>query len=94
LPGTYDLLVRADGYFTKRIDDVEVVDNAPAHVDVVLLDADIDNDALVGATDVQWIVNATLGMGVPYECDIDGGGVTAGDIQKIVNAVLDAIATR
>ncbi len=94
LPDTYDLLVRADGYFTKRIDDVEVVDDAPAHVDVVLQDADIDNDAFVGATDVQWIVNATLDMEVPYECDIDGGGVTAGDIQKIVNAVLDAIASR
>jgi hypothetical protein len=89
LPGVYDLVFRADGFFTKTIADVVVVDGTPTYVDVVLLDPDIDNDGMVGATDVQLVINAALGMDVPYETDLDGGGTTATDVQKIVNAVLE-----
>lgn len=90
LPGTYTLTFRADGFFEKTVADVQVNSDEATVVDVVLVDADIDDDGVIGATDVQWVINAALGMSVPYECDVDGGGVSATDVQKIVNAVLQA----
>ena len=90
LPGTYNLVFSAEGYIEKTTTNVAVAADQPTRLDVVLLDGDIDDDGVVGATDVQWAINATLGMNVPYECDVDGGGVTATDVQKIVNVVLAA----
>lgn len=51
--------------------------------------ADIDGNGAVDAIDVQLVVNAALGVPVPFDCDVDGSGaVDAIDIQRTVNAVL------
>ncbi len=88
LPGEYDLEVSADGYVSQTVNDVVVEEAVAARVDVSLLQPDIDGDGIVGATDLQLIINAALGRPVSYNCDIDGGGMSATDIQRIINIIL------
>lgn len=50
---------------------------------------DIDGSGAVDAIDIQLVVNAALGVPVPFDCDVDGNGtVDAIDIQRVVNAAL------
>ena len=88
LPGTYTLTFDAAGYITKTYEDVDVADGATTRVDVPLSDGDVDGDGSVNAVDVQYVINAALGTSGPYECDLDGGGVTSTDVQSAVNAAL------
>ncbi|MCD6288495.1 MAG: hypothetical protein J7M12_05215 [Candidatus Hydrogenedentes bacterium] len=51
--------------------------------------ADVSGDDKVDASDIQYTINAALGLSAPAETDIDGdGSVTATDIQLVINAVL------
>ncbi|MDQ1256426.1 MAG: hypothetical protein QG656_1022, partial [Candidatus Hydrogenedentes bacterium] len=88
LPGTYDLTFASEGYFTKTVEDVVVLNDTPVRVDVGLLDGDIDGDGVIGASDIQLIVNAILGYPGDFPTDLDGGGTTSTDLQLIVNTVL------
>lgn len=90
LPGEYDLHFSAPGYFTFTVHDVTVTEDAPARVDVTLSNGDINGDGAVNVVDLQLVINAALGIEVPYDTDIDGGGTRATDIQKMVNRVLAA----
>lgn len=93
LPGTYTLHYVAPGYLTKTVLDVMVFDGPATRVDVTLFpqgvfDTDINDNGSVNAIDIQLVINAALGLPVPYDCDIDGGGVTATDIQLVINGAL------
>jgi len=90
LPGTYNLDFSAPGHITRTVPGVVVSDGAAARVDVALADPDIDNDGVVGATDLQLVVLSILGNPPPYDCDLDGGGVSATDLQKLINVILTA----
>jgi hypothetical protein len=52
--------------------------------------ADINQDGVVNAVDVQLVINAALGLSiVPYNADINGDGtVNAVDVQLVINAAL------
>ncbi len=88
LPGTYDLVISARGYVSQTMRSITVSEETATRVDVELLDPDIDNDGLVGAADVQLVVNAILGYHVSHPCDLDGGGLSATDLQTLINIVL------
>ena len=88
LPGTYDVRISANGYFTQTWRDVGVGDGPATRVDVVMLDADIDDDGAVGATDIQLVINALLGYSVSHPCNVDGDRLSATDLQKVINALL------
>ncbi len=93
LPGTYDLEISAQGgYFAHTVQAVEVGEGAATRIDVelfkTLTDPDIDGDGTVGVVDIQHVVNKILGYSVPYSCDLDGGGLSATDLQLIINIVL------
>jgi carboxypeptidase D len=88
LPGVYTLEYSAPGYVPKTIADLVVTDGEATRADVSLIDADVNDDGVVDASDVQFVINAILGYDVPYDCDLDGGGVTSTDLQLIVDVVL------
>ncbi len=53
--------------------------------------ADVDDDGIVNAVDVQLVINAALGIAVDpsYVVDVDGdGAVNAVDVQLVINAAL------
>ncbi|MBI4559039.1 MAG: IPT/TIG domain-containing protein, partial [Candidatus Hydrogenedentes bacterium] len=50
---------------------------------------DVDASGFVDAVDVQLVINAALGLQVPYNCDVDNtGSVDAVDVQKTINGAL------
>lgn len=50
---------------------------------------DVDGDGMVNATDIQFVINAALGLTVPIDGDVDGsGGITAVDVQLVINSAL------
>lgn len=85
LPGAYTLTYSAPGYIGRTICDVAVTET---RVDVALADADINNDGIMDAVDVQIVINALLGFPVSYNCDLDGSGLTSTDLQKLINVLL------
>ena len=91
LPGRYALKYVVPGYVARTVKDIAVGSGQARRVDVKLAQPDINRDGKVDAADVQLVINAVLGLDVPYDCDLDGGGVTATDVQLIVNAVLDKL---
>jgi hypothetical protein len=90
LPGTYTLLFTAPGYLPKVYSQIKVTDGPAARADVVLVSDrnDVDGDGRMSAVDVQLVVNGALGLPVPPEADVDGGGITATDVQTVINALL------
>jgi len=50
---------------------------------------DVNEDEHVDAVDVQFVINAALGLEVGHPCDLDNSGkVDAVDVQLVINAVL------
>ena len=45
-------------------------------------------EARVDVIDLQWVINDSLGEPCPLDCDLDGGGVGATDLQSLVNTIL------
>ena len=93
LPGTYTLTYSAPGHETLTETDVEVDEGTAIRVDVELAKAgdngsDVNVDGVVDAVDVQIVVNAVLGAEVAYDCDVDGGGLSATDVQTVINVLL------
>ncbi|MBX7258315.1 MAG: carboxypeptidase regulatory-like domain-containing protein [Candidatus Hydrogenedentes bacterium] len=92
LPGTYDLKFAAVGFENKTVEDVTVVDGAATRQDVELtpIDADVNNDAVVDAADIQVVVLAILGQpNGGFDADVDkSGAVNTVDLQSVVVALL------
>ncbi len=90
LPGEYTLVFSAPGYLPVAIEGVGVDDGPATRLDVELIrpSVDVNGDGRTDALDVQVVVNGALGRPAPPEADIDGGGITATDVQLVINAVL------
>lgn len=96
LPGDYTLHYMAHGYRTETVTGIAVAHGPAARVDVELAlitatDADVNDDGVVDALDVQLVINALLGLPVSCDCDVDGGGLSATDLQSVINAALDLL---
>jgi len=58
-------------------------------LDLTFEPGDINRTSRVDAVDVQLVINAALGICVPWRCDLDGDGlVNAVDVRLVLNAVL------
>ena len=90
LSGTYNLSWSAPGYITYHVDNVAVTNNAETRVDVGLSDGDVNGDGQVNSADLQLVINAVLGRSstVSVDADVDGRGVSATDVQAVVNMAL------
>jgi len=88
LQGRYDLTVRAPGYIPYRVDNVDVPDRASTRADIPLSTGDVNGDSTVNAADVQYAVNALLDGGNDPMADVDGRGLSATDLQAIINRAL------
>jgi carboxypeptidase D len=88
LPGVYRLTISAPGYIAWTESAVSVAEAGAAVVDVALSDGDVDEDGVVAASDVQQIANALNGETNGFNRDVDGGGVSASDLQAVVDRAL------
>jgi hypothetical protein len=90
LPGRYTMRYNSDGYFDRDIGNVDVGETDATRVDVQLAPyrADVDDDEQVGATDVQVVINAALGLGGENADVNDDGQVNALDVQGAINSAL------
>ncbi len=88
LPGTYSLSWEAPGYIPYHVDGITVAGGPATRRDVAISDGDLDGDGLVGAADIQLAVNAVLGDTVGVDADVDGRGLSATDIQAVINRSL------
>ena len=88
LPGTHTLTYAAPGYFPYRVQGVIVGEGDAVRRDVALSNGDINGDELVNALDIQLVVSAALGQNTGVNADVNGGGVTATDVQGVVNVAL------
>lgn len=86
LPGRYWVRVNAPGYLEYR-GRVTVTEEETARLDAPLSTGDVDGDGDVDAADVQRVIDAVLGRTV-CDCDVDGEGLSATDIQAVVNRAL------
>ena len=93
LPGTYTLTYSAPGFQSKTVPGIQVNASAPVNVNVELYPIvpatpDINNDGVIDAVDLQWVIRAAAGQAIPYAADIDGGGVSQSDVQLVLGALL------
>lgn len=87
-PGAYTLRAEAPGYIPYTADDITVTEGAAARADMTLSTGDVNRDGAVNVADLQLVINAVLGLNTLPDADVDGGGVTATDVQHLVNRVL------
>lgn len=85
LPGNYDLSFHAVGYIDYFVDDIEVLSGSTSRVDVPLSDGDLDGNEQVNDGDIRLVIDAVLGRNVPINADVDGRGLSATDIQSVIN---------
>ncbi len=91
LPGTYNLSWTAPGYIAYHVDNIAVTKDAETRVNVGLSDGDVNGDGQVNSADIQLVINAVLGRTstVTVDADVDGRGVSATDVQSVVNMALN-----
>ncbi len=87
LPGEYDLVCVKEGYIPYRIFGVVVEDGLATRRDVPLSNGDVNNDGVVSEEDVDLVVNGALGLESESITDVDGNGVSASDIQAVLNVI-------
>ena len=85
LAGTYDISFHAEEYISYYVDNVVVTTGPATRVDVAMSDGDINEDGAVNGTDVQLAVDAVLGRTVVYDADVNGRGLSATDVQAVIN---------
>ncbi len=85
LPGTYNLVYEAPEYITYYRDGIPVQEGPAVRVNVTLSDGDLNYDGSVNSRDAQCAVDAVLGRKVTYDADVDGRGLSATDIQAVIN---------
>lgn len=88
LPGNYNLYFEVPGYIRYRVHGVVVDDDGATRQDVRLSDGDVNQDGRVDAADVQFAVNALLTGTGEEMSDVDGLGLSATDLQSIINRLL------
>ena len=88
LPGAYALRVESPGYIPYTTGAITVTGSAAARADVVLSRGDVNGDGEVNAADLQLVINAVLELNTLEAADVDGRGVSATDVQHLVNRVL------
>jgi len=60
----------------------------------VISPMDVNRSGSVDSADVQLVVNAALGIPIPYDADVDGSSaVDAVDVQLVIIAVLKGMGT-
>lgn len=85
LPGTYNLSFESDGYITYHVDDIEVEEGEAIRVDVNLSKGDVNQDGEVDEADIEAVVDVSLGRSDAWDADVDGRGISATDIQAVIN---------
>jgi len=85
LSGAYDLSFHAEDYISYHVDNVMVNGGTATRVDISMSDGDINGDGARNGADVQMAVDAVLGRPVSYNADVDGRGLSATDIQAVIN---------
>lgn len=88
LPGRYTVRVEAPGYIPWNAGPADVTGGAALRLDATLSKGDVNRDGSIDAVDLQLGINTVLGISPRDDADVDGGGVTATDIQHLVNRVL------
>ncbi len=85
LPGVYNLAFEASSYITYYRDSVSVSEGPASRVNVTLSNGDLNYDGGIDNLDVQCVVDAVLGRTVTFDADVDGRGLSASDIQAVIN---------
>lgn len=88
LPGRHSVRAEAPGYIPYTTDTVLVSEGTAARADAPLSQGDVNRDGQVNAADLQLVINAVLELNTLPEADVDGRGVSATDVQHLVNRVL------
>ena len=90
LPDTYNLAFVAQGYIPYRANAIEIQNGLATRVDVPLSTGDINGDEEINDVDIDLAVQSVLGLPVEVNADVDGNGLSATDIQAIINQTLSA----
>ena len=85
LAGTYNVSYQAEDYITYYVDNVVVEEGPATRVDVAMCNGDINGDGNRNGTDIQLAVDAVLGRSIAYNADVNGRGLSATDIQAVIN---------
>jgi carboxypeptidase D len=85
LAGTYNVAFHAEEYISYYVDNVVVNEGPATRVDIEMSDGDINGDSEINSSDIQLTVDAALGRSVVYNTDVNGRGITATDIQAVIN---------
>jgi len=88
LPGTYTVRAEAPGYIPYSRSGIAVGVGAAVRADLALSQGDVNGDGRVDALDLQLVINTILGLADIPAADVDGNGVSATDLQHLVNRVL------
>lgn len=88
LPGAVALRVDAPGYIPYTTNDITITSGDAIRADVALSNGDVNGDGQVNAADLQLAINAVLELNTLEAADVDGRGVSATDVQHLVNWVL------
>ena len=75
LPDTYNLIFEAEGYATKRIENIIVSDGAATRIDVKLSDVDLDDNGSINLDDLTLLTFHWLDT----DCGSCGGADLSGD---------------
>lgn len=86
--GTYTVHVEAPGYIPWTSEPATVTGGSATRLDVPLSKGDVNRDGTVDARDLQLSINALLHLATADDADVDGRGVSATDVQHLVNRVL------
>lgn len=86
--GAYTVHVEAPGYIPWTSEPTTVTGGSAARLDVRLSKGDVNRDGTVDALDLQLSINALLHLATVEDADVDGRGVSATDVQHLVNRVL------
>lgn len=86
--GSYSVLVEAPGYIPYTAGPALVGEGEATRLDVGLSQGDVNGDGSIDAVDLQTAINALLGIAPDANADLDGGGVSSTDVQRLVNRLL------
>jgi hypothetical protein len=92
--GTYTLHASAGANYTEDSRQVTLAAGELENVDLILnpistSSEDVNGSGAIDAVDVQLVINAALGLGSEFDCDIDNNAnVDAVDVQLVINAAL------
>lgn len=86
--GSYAVSVEAPGYIPYAAGPTLVGEGEATRLNVTLSRGDVNGDGAINAVDLQSAINALLGIAPDDNADVDGGGVSSTDVQRLVNRLL------